>query len=386
MALSTSTDSLAVGASRTFNLSPGSALTLVAPPNVRATITETPNTVSASGVGGNASRVHNLQLAQTVTYGPYPMGGTVVVANASDSGTVITWVRSDALVAESASGSVSLVSGDGNNYELGDVIDEFLRPTARADFQSKAVYYKTDETSGATLTDSLGNGPVLSIGGVTSGIWANPGWITYHSAGNTIQAVGDTYLDSLFSMVGFGGSIIMALDYWYAAIPTTTEALFALWRTQGAGGGFRIARSGGTGVLGAYWTAPGPSTEAGVTFSSDATLLNQRNNLVVELDFSQYATTARVNVYAYRNGLEVRAGDYASATIPPVEAVGGVCIGCNFVSGSFSGKFGSNNGTGQRLGRIFAMRQERRNPLAAQALALWFASGNTELPQSIRSM
>mgnify|MGYP000107712623 CR=1 FL=1 len=118
MALSTSTGSLAVGASRTFNLSPGSALTLTTLPNCRVTVTETPNTVSASGVGGNASRVHNLQLGQTVTYGPYPMGGTVVVANASNSGGAVTWVRSDALVAESASGAVSLVSGAGNLYPI----------------------------------------------------------------------------------------------------------------------------------------------------------------------------------------------------------------------------------------------------------------------------
>ncbi len=114
MALSTSTSTLAAGASRTFNLSPGSALTLVAPPNVRATVTETPNTVSASDVGGNASRTHNLQMVQTVTYGPYPMGGTVVVANASNSGATITWVRSDSIVAESAAGAVSLVDGAGN--------------------------------------------------------------------------------------------------------------------------------------------------------------------------------------------------------------------------------------------------------------------------------
>jgi hypothetical protein len=113
MGTSTSTSTLAVGASRTFNLSPGSALTLVAPPNVRATVTETPNTVSASGVGGNAPRTHNLQLGQTVTYGPYEMGGAVVVANASNSGGAITWVRSDSIVAESASGAASLVSGDG---------------------------------------------------------------------------------------------------------------------------------------------------------------------------------------------------------------------------------------------------------------------------------
>ena len=95
MALSTSTSTLAVGASRTFNLSPGSALTLTTLPNCRVTVTETPNTVSASGVGGNASRVHNLQLGQTVTYGPYPMGGDVLVENASTSGSVVTWIRSD---------------------------------------------------------------------------------------------------------------------------------------------------------------------------------------------------------------------------------------------------------------------------------------------------
>jgi len=51
-------------------------------------------------------------LGQTVTYGPYPMGGTVVVANASNSGGAVTWVRSDAIVAESASGVLSLVSWD----------------------------------------------------------------------------------------------------------------------------------------------------------------------------------------------------------------------------------------------------------------------------------
>ena len=64
MALSTSTSTLAVGASRTFNLSPGSALTLVAPPNVRATITETPNTVDAFGRAGVALHADGRQQHQ----------------------------------------------------------------------------------------------------------------------------------------------------------------------------------------------------------------------------------------------------------------------------------------------------------------------------------
>jgi hypothetical protein len=148
MALSTSTSTLAVGASRTFNLSPGSALTLGAPPNVRATVTETPNTVNASGVGGNASRVHNLQLGQTVTYGPYPMGGTVVVANASNSGTAITWVRSDSIVAESASGSVSLVSGDGAIISMAPTLMTLAAMLAYAPTTDGVEVYVTDLPSG----------------------------------------------------------------------------------------------------------------------------------------------------------------------------------------------------------------------------------------------
>jgi hypothetical protein len=180
MALSTSTDSLAVGASRTFNLSPGSALTLVAPPNVRATITETPNTVSASGVGGNASRVHNLQLGQTVTYGPYPMGGTVVVANASNSGTAITWVRSDSIVAESASGAVSLVSGDGNVFPIGARVPILNGASAGTDSgwlplsanPERFVYQLDSGTTTTTFSVDISADGVTSLGQAFTGTWA----------------------------------------------------------------------------------------------------------------------------------------------------------------------------------------------------------------------
>ena len=152
MALSTSTGSLAVGASRTFNLSPGSALTLVAPPNCRVTVTETPNTVDASGVGGNASRVHNLQLPQTVTYGPYPMGGTVVVANASNSGGAVTWVRSDALVAESAGGVTSLVSGAGTTFPLGGRVGATVTASGTLPASALGAVTPYNSSSSGTLT------------------------------------------------------------------------------------------------------------------------------------------------------------------------------------------------------------------------------------------
>ena len=118
MGISTSTGTLIAGQSRTFNLSPASAVTLTLSPNVRVTITETPATVAATGLGGNASRVHEPRLPGTFTYGPYPMGGTVVVDVESNSGSIVAWVRSDSIIAESADGAQSVVDGGGNSLPL----------------------------------------------------------------------------------------------------------------------------------------------------------------------------------------------------------------------------------------------------------------------------
>mgnify|MGYP000202070745 CR=1 FL=1 len=113
MSTTTTTGTLTAGSSKTFNLAPGSALSLTLSPNVRVTITETPETVSGSGVGGNTTRVHEPQLAGTFAYGPYAMGGVVVVAVASNSGSSVAWTRKDTVVSTSSDG-LSLVSGDGN--------------------------------------------------------------------------------------------------------------------------------------------------------------------------------------------------------------------------------------------------------------------------------
>ena len=126
MGISTSTGTLIAGQSRTFNLSPASAVTLTLSPNVRVTITETPATVAATGLGGNASRVHEPRLPGTFTYGPYPMGGTVVVDVESNSGSSVAWVRSDSIVAESADGAQFLMDGGGKAYpvaQLGQLVD-----------------------------------------------------------------------------------------------------------------------------------------------------------------------------------------------------------------------------------------------------------------------
>jgi hypothetical protein len=112
MSTTTTTGTLAAGESKTFTLAPGAAVSLTLSPNPRVTITETPESVSGSGVGGNTSRVHEPQLPGTFAYGPYAMGGVVVVAVASNSGSSVAWTRKDTVVTTSSDGT-SLVSGDG---------------------------------------------------------------------------------------------------------------------------------------------------------------------------------------------------------------------------------------------------------------------------------
>jgi len=114
MSTTTTTGTLAAGESKTFTLAPGAAVSLTLSPNIRVTITETPESVSGSGVGGNTSRVHEPQLPGTFAYGPYAMGGVVVVAVASNSGSSVAWTRKDTVVTTSSDGT-SLVSGDGRS-------------------------------------------------------------------------------------------------------------------------------------------------------------------------------------------------------------------------------------------------------------------------------
>ena len=115
MSTTTTTGTLAAGSSKTFTLAPGAAVSLTLSPNPRVTITETPESVSGSGVGGNTSRVHEPQLPGTFAYGPYAMGGVVVVAVASNSGSSVAWTRKDTVVTTSSDGT-SLVSGAGTQW------------------------------------------------------------------------------------------------------------------------------------------------------------------------------------------------------------------------------------------------------------------------------
>lgn len=162
MAAITTTGTLTAGNSRTFALAPGSALTLTLLPNCRVTVTETPETVSASDAGGNSPRTQNHQLAGVFTYGPYAMGGSVVVDNASNSGSTVTWGRKDTVVTTSSDGT-SPVSGDGT--PIGDFGDP-LAVTLRSG--SSVVGWSLVNNSGSTgsmamAANSPFGGPALKV-------------------------------------------------------------------------------------------------------------------------------------------------------------------------------------------------------------------------------
>ena len=129
MSTTTTTGTLAAGESKTFTLAPGAAVSLTLSPNPRVTITETPESVSGSGVGGNTTRVHEPQLPGTFAYGPYAMGGVVVVAVASNSGSSVAWTRKDTVVTTSSDGT-SLVSGDRNGSFLFNTWQDINVPLA----------------------------------------------------------------------------------------------------------------------------------------------------------------------------------------------------------------------------------------------------------------
>lgn len=81
MTLSTSTVTLAPGSSRTYTLAPGEAVTVATEPNCYVTVTETPDVITTADQGGQTNvRTSILEYDGEWTYGPYALGGTVVVA------------------------------------------------------------------------------------------------------------------------------------------------------------------------------------------------------------------------------------------------------------------------------------------------------------------
>ena len=109
MTLSTSTVTLAPGSSRTYTLAPGEAVTVATEPNCYVTVTETPDVISSADLDGQTNvRTSILQYKGEWTYGPYALGGTVVVdvSLAKSTSSVSVTLGSAAAAVVGAAGAV----------------------------------------------------------------------------------------------------------------------------------------------------------------------------------------------------------------------------------------------------------------------------------------
>lgn len=153
MTLSTSTVTLAPGSSRTYNLAPGEAVTVATEPNCYVTVTETPDVISSADLDGQTNvRTSILQYKGEWTYGPYALGGTVVVdvsLSKSTSSVSVTLGSAAAAVVGAAVGVANITrNADGtvSGYVWGGV--------------SYAVTYDEDGFGVATIT---GGGRTVTV-------------------------------------------------------------------------------------------------------------------------------------------------------------------------------------------------------------------------------
>ena len=222
MGISTSTGTLTAGQSRTFNLAPASAVTLTLLPNARVTITESPATVTATGLGGNATRVHEPRLPGSFTYGPYPMGGSVVVENESNSGSTVSWVRSDALIAEdidfSAAVPITGLQTDMGSYVVTGAVAFTVAPGAVTG-SSATVDLIADGSNTPTFSGMFptnGSADYLNFAGAINTItFYKSSDVTWYSITNNASVVSGTYEvavteTALENMVNSGGGVYTA--------------------------------------------------------------------------------------------------------------------------------------------------------------------------------
>lgn len=266
MSTTTTTGTLAAGSSKTFTLAPGAAVSLTLSPNVRVTITESPESVSGSGVGGNTSRVHEPQLPGTFAYGPYAMGGVVVVAVASNSGSSVAWTRKDTVVTTSADGT-SLVSGDGvpkvsAQKILGctghSTIEEILFEQSKT---GKYLMTINESVYGSFETSlSIAEGPVSSltktaIAATKTGLY---------------NAAGTVFIDASHNVVGaWWVSETRFLFCGKSTLAGATQNRFYLWLCDYNGGAWKVGNNSttfdnGRAVLELGLYSGGQATESGI--------------------------------------------------------------------------------------------------------------------------
>lgn len=232
---------------------------------------------------------------------------------------------------------------------------------------SRACFYKLDEGSGVTVSDSLGNGPVGTIAGTITNIWANPGCFTISNAAgaagdNAIRLQG-AYIDELCRLDNLEtGSVIVMLQMNQPQVPTTGTRCFFGYGDTGTNtdGGYAI-QDQGQGFLssvrgGAVNSYRGPVVHDVLTAA--------QNNTWLSFGY-QIDVVAGQCVYSGYNGGDPSRGMRMfdlEAALPRVDSVGGgarICAKPSGLNGSVAALWGQT-----KIKRVFIGRtsgEQRHN-------------------------
>lgn len=236
MTLSTSTVTLAPGSFRTYTLAPGEAVTVTTEPNCYVTVTETPSVISSADLDGQTNvRTSILQYKGEWTYGPYALGGTVVVAVSSTKSTssVSATLGSAAAAVVGAAGqntgggsraAIQAAINRGSVYIPGGVttLDECLLIGSNTVINAAA---GASITNGGTVNNTMlrtGNAEFSSAQTGIPGVWiycadeataAGTGTLRYTHSGTTLawQAPGESSFGSAVSIASVTNAATTAI-------------------------------------------------------------------------------------------------------------------------------------------------------------------------------
>lgn len=238
----------------------------------------------------------------------------------------------------------------------------------------QAVFYKQNEGSGTSLAEDGGDGPAIAVTGTTTGAWANAGYFTHDPAGNVAKIANNPYIDGLISMET-ECSILIGVDLYITAWPSSTETIWALHRDDLIGGGVRFPMaSGSAGRFGVYYRSNGGGSTTEQTGTALGSYLNQRLSFLTELRVMPSLNELRI--YLYINGRMERANTVTLGTPPATDSTGGL-----YLSGYGSTplqKLGAG-GSGARTANFFCLRHSGTDRNIAGRLAAYVAA-NQALP------
>jgi hypothetical protein len=133
---------------------------------------------------------------------------------------------------------------------------------------SHSMFYKLDEGSGSTVSDALGHGPVGTIAGTLTNVWANAGGLTISNAqgssGDNAIKLQSAYIDAMCDLSTLEDNSLVMMFWFKQPIPVSSGVPFLLTYGQilkaaNPDGGWGIAadnaftfyweKLGGTGYL-----------------------------------------------------------------------------------------------------------------------------------------